>query len=142
MVLAQQSFQLLKSFFILAATFALGWYLFSDRDYHHSYEIAVKGKKGIFVEKALRTDIDGPYDNSTLIRFCARKEWREGLIFQCEPAHGGVANIRNIVLNCIRYALEAGGRFTSSFLLPFAKVNSLSDGNYHARSQTLDTSSR
>ncbi|KAM3066261.1 hypothetical protein ACMFMG_003228 [Clarireedia jacksonii] len=108
MVLPQQSFQLLKLFFIFVATFAIGWYLFSDRDYHQTIQIAVKGKRGIFVEKALRTDIDGPYDNSTLIRFCDKTQWREGLIFQCQSPHGGVANIRNMILNCFRYALEAG----------------------------------
>ncbi|PQE31878.1 alteRNAtive oxidase protein [Rutstroemia sp. NJR-2017a WRK4] len=119
MVLAQQSSQLLKYLSILVATFVIGWYLFSDRDYHHSLQLAVKGKKGIFVEKALRTDIDGPYDNSSLISFCDRTKWREGLIFQCEAPYGGVANIRNIALNCFRYALEAGA---TAIVMPEIKL--------------------
>lgn len=109
MVLSQQSFQIFKLGLIFLVTIGFGFYLFSDHDYHETLRVVVSGKKGIFVQKAIRTDIDGPFDDSTLVDVCDNTEWREGLIFQCEAPYGGVANIRNMLLNCIRYAIEAGG---------------------------------
>ena len=109
MVLSQQSFQFFKFGLVFIVTISLGFHLFSDHNYHETLQVAVSGKKGIFVQKALRADIDGPFDDSTLIDVCENTEWREGLIFQCEAPYGGVANIRNMLLNCIRYAIEAGG---------------------------------
>lgn len=109
MVLSQQSFQFFKFGLVFIVTISLGFHLFSDHNYHETLQVAVSGKKRIFVQKALRADIDGPFDDSTLIDVCENTEWREGLIFQCEAPYGGVANIRNMLLNCIRYAIEAGG---------------------------------
>ncbi|KAB8303516.1 hypothetical protein EYC80_004927 [Monilinia laxa] len=83
------------------------------------FEVAVSGKKGVFIQKALRTDIDGPFDDSTLAELCQNIEWREGLIIQCESPYGGVANIRNILLNCFRYAIEAGA---TSIVIPELKL--------------------
>lgn len=116
MVFSQQTIQVFKFSLIFIITIGLGWYLFSDHDYHETIQVAVSGKKGVFIQKALRTNIDGPFDNSTLVAVCENIEWREGLIFQCETPYGGVANIRNILLNCFRYALEAGGTYIGSFL--------------------------
>ncbi|KAF7927974.1 hypothetical protein BELL_0715g00020 [Botrytis elliptica] len=119
MVLSQQSFQFFKFGLIFIVTIGFGFYLFSDHDYHETLQIAVSGKKGIFVQKALRADIDGPFDDSTLVEVCDNTEWREGLIFQCEAPSGGVANIRNILLNCVRYAIEAGA---TSIVIPELKL--------------------
>ncbi|KAI9645432.1 hypothetical protein NHQ30_006171 [Ciborinia camelliae] len=119
MVLKQQTVQVFKFTFIFIATIGLGSYLFSDHDYHETLQVAVSGKKGVFIQKALRTDIDGPFNDSTLVEMCDNTEWREGLIFQCESPYGGVANIRNILLNCFRYALEAGA---TSIIIPELKL--------------------
>ncbi|KAK7748165.1 hypothetical protein SLS53_001420 [Cytospora paraplurivora] len=40
--------------------------------------------------------------------------WNEGLIFTCNESYGGIGNIRNSVLHCIRYAIQAG----ASLVLP------------------------
>jgi hypothetical protein len=66
-------------------------------------------KKYVFIEEASNWDIDGPFNNTALHNLCAGKSWREGLHFKCAPAFGGVGNVRNIVLTCVRYAIEAGG---------------------------------
>lgn len=120
MVLSQQTIQILKFTLILTATIGLAWYVFSDHDYHETFQVAVSGKKGVFIQKALRTDIDGPFDDSTLVEVCQNIEWREGLIIQCESPYGGVANIRNILLNCFRYAIEAGGILAPFLCFSFA----------------------
>ncbi|KAF4627887.1 hypothetical protein G7Y89_g10270 [Cudoniella acicularis] len=95
-------------------------YLFSDhpivqQDYTEIYRSATSSKKSLFVQRALNTGIDGPFDNSTLIELCKSKTWTPGLIFKCESPKGGVGNVRNIFLNCVRYAIEAGA---TSFIIP------------------------
>jgi len=112
MVLSPRSIHLFKLSLIVIIIFIAAFYLFSDRDYHHAYRVAVSGKKAAFVEKAVDVEIDGPFDNSSMVDMCAGKHWRPGLIFHCQPPRGGIANIRNIILNCVRYAIEAGGMFS------------------------------
>ncbi len=79
-----------------------------------------KSEKDIFIEKALNTSIDGEYDGRALSDLCRKKEWKEGLIFSCEGLEGGLGNVRNIFLSCVRYAIESGGKTAS---LPILKEN-------------------
>jgi len=62
----------------------------------------------VFIDEFLQTDIDGSWQNSTIFELCRSREWVEGLIIKCDATEGGVANVRNVVLNCLRYAIEAG----------------------------------
>ena len=83
----------------------------THRDYKALYQTAVKGKKAWYVESLLaeESEIDGPFNNSTLVELCRTREWTPGLIFKCEAPEGGIGNVRNVFLNCVRYAIEAGG---------------------------------
>ncbi|KAI6717421.1 hypothetical protein JHW43_000077 [Diplocarpon mali] len=67
-------------------------------------------RKSQFIADLLRDDneIDGRFDNRTLVQLCRSRTWSPGLIFRCEAPAGGVANVRNAVLNCVRFAIEAG----------------------------------
>jgi hypothetical protein len=100
---------------ILLAIFITLYYLLrptvSQYNYHDVYQVAVSGKKGVFIQDASRTEVDGPYDNRSLATLCASKTWAPGMIFKCEPPKGGVGIVRNVFLNCVRYAIEAGGTF-------------------------------
>lgn len=92
--------------------------IFSDSsseriDYKQAITSAVKGKKNVFIHNTMANEIDGPFDNSTIVELCARTQWVPGLIFKCEAPEGGVGNVRNVFLNCIRYAIEAGGECSS-----------------------------
>lgn len=40
---------------------------------------------------------------------CAKTTWNSGVVFLCEWNTGGVAEVRNSILNCVRYAMIAGG---------------------------------
>lgn len=133
MAISPQTVQIFKYILIFIATISVGWYLFSDHDYHETLQVAVSGKKGVFIQKAMRTDIDGPFDDSTLVEICQNTEWREGLIIQCESPYGGVANIRNVLLNCLRYAIEAGGTSTHSF-----SFRSLTSQQHQSSSRSSD----
>ncbi|TVY27914.1 hypothetical protein LHYA1_G003013 [Lachnellula hyalina] len=111
---------------IVFAVLSVAYLLFSRQvitpaDYHEIYRAAVSGKKVAFVEKVLETEIGGAIDNSALVELCKSKEWIPGLIFNCESPKGGVANVRNVFLNCVRYAIEAGVWLTTtatSFVIP------------------------
>lgn len=61
----------------------------------------------------METEIDDPLDNTPLWELCNGKQWRKGLIFDCPRPAGGVGNVRNKVLTCVRYAIEAGGMYRS-----------------------------
>ena len=67
-----------------------------------------------FLEIAQGTQIDDPYDLGPLRELCASTNWTEGIIFSCGYPSGEVAEVRNTILNCIRYAIAAGGIYHPS----------------------------
>jgi hypothetical protein len=90
-------------------------------------------RKAVFIKEASEWEIDGPFNNTALHDLCASKSWQQGLHFKCAPAFGGVGNVRNIVLTCVRYAIEAGGQ--SHFLFLDAKSQKLTcPSNHNPRS--------
>ena len=112
------AFQTSKLALVVFAFFLTAYYLFSrpeitKADHHEIYRVTVSGKKAVFVEAVLETEIDGAIENSALVELCKKRVWTPGLIFNCETPKGGVGNVRNVFLNCLRYAIEAGGTFFS-----------------------------
>ncbi|KAL1880147.1 hypothetical protein Daus18300_001510 [Diaporthe australafricana] len=52
---------------------------------------------------------DTPFIAWPLARVCSEnKRWTTGLVFICDNNSGGIGNIRNFILTCLRYAIEAG----------------------------------
>jgi hypothetical protein len=50
-----------------------------------------------------------PFVAWPLARVCGENErWIPGLVFICDNNSGGLGNIRNFILTCLRYAIEAG----------------------------------
>ena len=96
-------------FFIFPALclYLYGFNLMPQFSYIHTNSLA----RSKWIEAALETEIDGPLDISALKELCSRKQWRKGLVFECPRPAGGVGNVRNKVLTCVRYAIEAGGTF-------------------------------
>ncbi|RDL29917.1 uncharacterized protein BP5553_10544 [Venustampulla echinocandica] len=119
MLFSPQSYQILTVSVVFISVCLTGYYLLrpqiGQQDYHHIYRVAVSGKKALFVESALKTQIDGAFDIGGLIELCRGKTWTPGLIFKCEAPRGGVAVVRNIFLDCLRYAIEAGA---TGFIVP------------------------
>jgi hypothetical protein len=136
MLLSRHSFSPLKLLIPLIFVFGTAIYLFNtprqnavpDFTYHDN--VAVPDKKGKFVQRFLETEIDGPYDINPLKELCASRNWTEGLIVKCMPPPGGVGNVKNILLNCLRFALEAGGLFPSAV---YQDVNSHVTSNWTRR---------
>lgn len=71
-----------------------------------SYTTAELAQKKHFIEAELKSD---NYDFSGLTDLCNRVQWTHDVVFTCDNNAGGVGNVRNHMLNCIRYAIEAGG---------------------------------
>lgn len=69
--------------------------------------------KATFVKAILENEFDSEFDPAPIKKVCDRTQWHAGLIFTCTPPQGGIGNVRNVFLNCIRYAMEAGGMFLS-----------------------------
>ncbi|KAK2605686.1 hypothetical protein N8I77_008508 [Diaporthe amygdali] len=52
---------------------------------------------------------DAPFVSWPLARVCSEnKRWTPGLVFICDNNSGGIGNIRNFILTCLRYAIESG----------------------------------
>lgn len=52
---------------------------------------------------------DAPFVSWPLARVCSETNiWIPGLVFMCDNNSGGIGNIRNFILTCLRYAIEAG----------------------------------
>ncbi|EKD20583.1 alternative oxidase [Drepanopeziza brunnea f. sp. 'multigermtubi' MB_m1] len=64
--------------------------------------------KSRYIQEAAEWEIDGPFNDSALRDLCSSKEWTPSLTFRCDDSFGGVGNLRNMILTCIRYAIEAG----------------------------------
>ena len=75
----------------------------------HSEPSAELDDKEAFTRAFLGSEIDGPWDPKPIQKLCVDTKWEEGLTFVCEAPQGGVGNVRNVFLNCVRYAIQAGG---------------------------------
>lgn len=53
-------------------------------------------------------------DSWELREICGTTDWNSSLVFTCDNNHGGIGHVRNSILNCVRYAIGAGG----SLVLP------------------------
>lgn len=80
-------------------------------------------QKEQFVQAILDNEIDGNFDPKAFRKVCSSKKWNEQLIFVCGAPQGGLGNIRNVFLTCVRYAIEAGGLFFVSSIYRAAVDN-------------------
>ncbi|KFY74790.1 hypothetical protein V499_05213 [Pseudogymnoascus sp. VKM F-103] len=71
-----------------------------------------------FIRAVLDNEIDGDFDPKAMRRVCASKKWNDDLIFVCGAPQGGLGNIRNVFLTCVRYAIEAGAAFVVPDFIP------------------------
>ncbi|KAL2131985.1 hypothetical protein VTI74DRAFT_4386 [Chaetomium olivicolor] len=68
---------------------------------------------------------DSPFISWPLERACKESTtWTPGVVFVCDNNSGGIGNIRNYILTCIRYAVEAGA---TGLVLPTITTRSEKD---------------
>jgi hypothetical protein len=72
-----------------------------------------KNEKKLFVSDLLESQVDGKFEGTELARLCAGKGWHpddKALILTCSPIPGGMGEVKNGLLHCIRFAIEIGGQ--------------------------------
>ncbi|GAB1320977.1 hypothetical protein MFIFM68171_11187 [Madurella fahalii] len=68
---------------------------------------------------------DSPFIGWPLERVCKESTtWTPGIVFVCDNNSGGIGNIRNYILTCLRYAIEAGA---TGLVLPQIRTRSEKD---------------
>ena len=67
------------------------------------------GEKETFIKISIQTANEVAFDIQPIRELCGNITWTDGLIFQCDAPQGGVGNVENFFVNCVRYAIEAGG---------------------------------
>jgi hypothetical protein len=68
---------------------------------------------------------DAPFISWPLERVCKESTtWTPGVVFVCDNNSGGVGNIRNYILTCFRYAIDAGA---TGIVLPQIRTRSEKD---------------
>lgn len=71
---------------------------------------------------------DAPFVAWPLARVCSEnKRWTPGLVFVCDNNSGGIGNIRNFILTCLRYAIEAGATGLALPTIQSRSVEKLAD---------------
>ena len=64
-----------------------------------------------------------PVDSSSLKSVCDDTQWNASMVFTCDNNVGGVGNIRNSILNCVRYTISAG----AALVIPQIIIRDTSD---------------
>ena len=73
------------------------------------------------------SDPEAPFIGWPLARVCQETKWTPGLVFVCDNNSGGIGNIRNYILTCVRYAIEAGATGLIMPQIRTRSVDNLSD---------------
>lgn len=73
--------------------------------------------KDQFIAAILREPIEGLLDPDPIRKKCNETKFQDGLVWHCAAVVGGIGNVANMWLNCVRYAIEAGGTFRFSLIL-------------------------
>ncbi|KAK3313660.1 hypothetical protein B0H66DRAFT_357738 [Apodospora peruviana] len=76
--------------------------------YSPPFEIDVTGAPAAAEKHLDLSRADAPFISWPLARVCNEARWSPGIVFVCDNNSGGVGNIRNYILTCLRYAIEAG----------------------------------
>ncbi|KAI7783157.1 alternative oxidase [Diaporthe eres] len=112
------------------------------RDRYAEVLRSFKDEKKLFVSDLLENEVDGRFDGAELARVCAGREWHpedKALILTCSPMPGGVGEVKNGLLHCIRFAIEIGAQL----VLPRITRRSPADisnlnGEQQAKGQPVD----
>ncbi|CAK7207234.1 inducible alternative oxidase 2 [Sporothrix eucalyptigena] len=81
-------------------------------------------KKSQYINAVLRNPVEGLLDPEPIARKCNETVFQEGLVWHCDTVIGGIGNVGNMWLNCVRYAIEAGA---TTLILPTLGVRSTED---------------
>ncbi|KAK0731620.1 hypothetical protein B0H67DRAFT_597472 [Lasiosphaeris hirsuta] len=135
-------FQIVK----IAAPFLLAvWFLGYVISYKSAYNGVVrqfKDERDLFLSDFLEHEVDGSLDGRGIAELCAGKRWSPGLMLSCEPPSGGIGQVKNAHLNCIRFAIEMGAELVTPRIIKRSekdiKVVKPHNGNGPYKGEPLD----
>jgi len=84
------------------------WYTGINRQHIHAVTRVFRNQRELFIKDFLEHEIDGQFNGTAIANLCASKEWVPGLLMSCDEVAGGVGEVRNAHLHCIRFSIEAG----------------------------------
>ncbi|CAK7237294.1 hypothetical protein SCUCBS95973_009913, partial [Sporothrix curviconia] len=61
-----------------------------------------------YIEAVMKNPVEGTLDLAPIRAKCDSVVFQPGLVWHCELVNGGIGNVGNMWLNCVRYAMEAG----------------------------------
>ncbi|CAK7220184.1 hypothetical protein SBRCBS47491_004104 [Sporothrix bragantina] len=82
-----------------------------------------RDQRAVFISDFLNHDVNGPFKGDGLADLCSDKKWTPGLLLTCDAVPGGVADVKNGILTCMRVAIEIG----AEIILPEIKLRSTMD---------------
>lgn len=95
-------------------------------------------KKSQYINAVVRNPVEGLLDPAPIARKCNETVFQEGLVWHCDTAIGGIGNVGNMWLNCVRYAIEAGGECDTIFRCePFVVPRTRLNGSSKTSATTL-----
>jgi hypothetical protein len=110
MIDSARLFTFLK-FIVPAAVFILSLAYLSGgpKTTYNTFLRQFRTEKKAFVVDFLENEIDGHFDGAPIRHVCDSRKWTPGFILSCGPQHGGVGEVKNAHLHCVRIAMELGG---------------------------------
>ncbi|CCF40280.1 hypothetical protein CH063_10893 [Colletotrichum higginsianum] len=94
------------------------WYLGISRQHVQSLTRPFRNQRELFIKDFLEHEIDGRFDGAAIESLCASKQWTPGLIMSCDAVPGGIGDVRNAHLHCLRFAIEAGAALILPEIIP------------------------
>jgi hypothetical protein len=61
-----------------------------------------------FINVAEKTTLSEDFNTAAIEEVCASRSWPNDVVFQCDKIIGGIGNVRQEVLTCVRWAIEMG----------------------------------
>ncbi|TVY21114.1 hypothetical protein LARI1_G001965 [Lachnellula arida] len=78
-------------------------------------------------------------DSSAIKTVCAKRPFDESITFICEDSPGDVAEVRNSILNCVRYAIAVGANIVLPQIVMREDYDKENNGNRTDLSYMFDT---
>lgn len=79
---------------------------------------AFQNEKKLFITDFLKHEIDGSFDGLGIAQVCENNTWTNDLYLSCDSPAGGVGNVKNAHLTCIRLAIEMGAELILPGIIP------------------------
>jgi hypothetical protein len=80
-----------------------------------------------------------PLTSSAIKRICAETQFNHSVIFTCDNSAGNVAEVRNSILHCVRYAIAGGGSLVLPKIIVKDEDDASKDGNAYEMEYMFDT---